>query len=256
MRKLYIARTCICFLLVLLIPLKVIASSYRFVTTEWEGYTEASGEGLYFDVLKAAFEPLNINYTFSLVPWKRAELEFEEGKAIGIIGAYLDTPPGIYPKWAIDVDVVSMLYKKGSFKWTGKGSLKDQNVAWIRGYGFEEVLDINPKKLREVNDTISGIKMLQYGRINVYIDYQEEIITAAKEKNLKLDEDFTLEYLPINTRVYIAFADNKEGMELAKLFDKRMSEMKQSGELDQIYIKTGDMKFLQDSARLHSDFDK
>ncbi len=43
-------------------------TTIHVVTPEWEGYTEQDGTGVYFDLVRAVYEPVGVVMTYEIVP--------------------------------------------------------------------------------------------------------------------------------------------------------------------------------------------
>ena len=217
-------------------PLTII----RLITSEWPGYTNADGTGLYFDVLKAVYEPEGIQMTFELVPWKRAQALVKK-TADAIVGeTMLPDEDYLYPQWPIDVEEVTVMFKKrAGVEWKGEFSLEKKTVSWIRGYDFQMYIQANMNIL-EVDNLQSGLLMLEAGRIDFLIDYEdliaEEVESIRKTVNPDFDlEQYQMEPLRLGAKVYVAFVNSARGKRLVEIFDRRMKQLYESGVLDAMY---------------------
>jgi polar amino acid transport system substrate-binding protein len=124
--------------------------------------------------------------------------------------------------------------KAAGFK--GEADLKDKKVAWIVDYGYDKYLGV-PVKLTEVSDRESGIKMLQSGRIDYYIETKSTIEPALKDLGIS-DKDFSLNTIKW-IRLYVCFAKNTKGTKLQSIWDKRVPELLKTGELKKLFTKWG-----------------
>ncbi len=217
------------------------------VCDEWEGYTNKDGTGAYWEVVKAVFEPAGIKITTIIVPWKRAEYLIKIKEADAIAGDYyykeMDGKDYLYPQWHLSVeDDITALYKNGvieNLESLGVKSLSGKEVAWIRGYDYDQTLlkDVTVKK-KELSDLQNGIRMLMVGRIDVIIDYKTTIVSAAKAGGIDLN-DLTFSYIQNGNKLFVAFANTNKAKFLIKVFDERMGMLVQSGEIEAIYKKWG-----------------
>lgn len=209
-------------------------SPISVVSDEWENCTSKDGTGLYFDVIRQVFSGVKLD--IKIVPFARSIQMLESGKADLSVGNYLgDVEKGLYPKYPIDYDDVTVLMTKAAgTSFNGELSLKGKKVAWITDYGYENHIKV-PLTFVEVSDRESGINMLKAGRIDYYVETSEEIRGALE--GLKLSEsDFRLE--PIKwLSLYVCFADNDKGKRLRADWDKRMRELIVSGALEKTYGK-------------------
>ncbi len=217
------------------------------VCEEWEGYTNKDGTGAYWEVVKAIFEPSGIKVTTKVVPWKRAEHMVKTQQADAIAGDYyykeMDGKDYMYPKWHLSVeDDITALYKTGMIEdWENLGvkALSGKKIAWIRGYGFDQSLlkDVAVEK-KELSDLGNGIKMLNAGRIDVIMDYKTTIVPAAKAGGVDLS-NLTFSLVQRGNKLFVVFANTNKAQVLIKIFDERMGQLAQSGEIEAIYKKWG-----------------
>lgn len=215
-------------------------STIRLVTSEWPGYTNKDGTGLYFDVIKAVYESEGIQIAFELLPWKRAQALVKK-TADAIIGeTILPEEDYLYPEWPIDVEEVSVIFKKATLaEWKGEASLENKTVGWIRGYDFQMYLHA-AMKILEVDNLKSGLLMLDAGRIDFLIDY-EDLIEEEVENIRKTDKpdfdrsQYQMESLRLGAKVYVAFVNSARGKRLVEIFNRRMAQLYESGKLDEMY---------------------
>ena len=210
-------------------------TSIRLVTSEWPGYTNKDGTGLYFDVIKAVYEPVGIKVEFELVPWKRAQKMVKE-KADALVGEYFLPKAGyLYPKWPIDVEDLTILFKKGKIaEWKGEASLENKKVAWIRGYDFQENIKIK-MEISEIDEVKSGLLMLAKDRIDFLVDYEDSIKEEAqKMRDFDLAQN-QMEQLRLGEKIYVAFVNSERGKKLVEIFDTQMAQLYESGVLDTMY---------------------
>ncbi|MFE8070675.1 transporter substrate-binding domain-containing protein [Marinobacteraceae bacterium S3BR75-40.1] len=199
-------------------------------SAEWEGYTEADGQGLYFDVLNAVFQPTDLTYTLHLLPWRRAQFMVENQQADGLVGTYHDNDkPLIYPFWHIDMDapVVAAFSLWNDKIWQGPESLETARVGWIRGYGFEKWLPDNVNPVT-VGDLETGVQLLKMGRIDYLLDYERYLAPL-------LHKPFVMKQAIAPKKLYVGFQKTPRGQRLADLFDQRMAALYRSGKLKQLY---------------------
>ncbi len=226
--------------LISLTPLQGLAAELRaihFVTEAWEGMTNADGTGLCWDVFRKIYEPSGIRVEFEIMPYARATKLVQTKEADASIGAYLSEYEGVlFSKWHYTQDVVLAIFKKGNVAaWDGEKSLSG-NLGWMRGYAFDQYLRTEPRFF-EVDRRESGLKMLEAGRLDFFLDTKDELLDALKQGVIKQD-DYQIETI-LKLNVYLTFADNERGREFVKLFDDRMAEFVKSRELLPLYQKWG-----------------
>ncbi|WP_166405138.1 substrate-binding periplasmic protein [Desulfonema ishimotonii] len=211
----------------------------RLVAEEWEEYTGKDGNGLYWDVLRAVYEPAGISIQFDIVPWKRAQEMVRKHKADAIVGEYYrkNATGYLYPDWNIDEDTIVACFKKERFPlWKGEASLSGQKVAWVRGADFNMALDISPDYV-EVDTRRSGLSMQSKDRFDIFLDFEEEIRNTAQEMQFDLTP-YRMEPI-FKDKSYLVFTDSERGRQLRRIYNQRMDKMVESAEVQGIYKKWG-----------------
>lgn len=226
--------------LISLTPLQGLTAELRaihFVTEAWDGMTNADGTGLCWDLFRKIYEPSGIRVEFEIMPYARATKLVQTKEADASIGAYLNEFEGVlFSKWHYTQDIVLVIFKKGKVAaWDGEKSLNG-NIGWMRGYAFDQYLQATPQFF-EVDRRESGLKMLEAGRLDFFLDTKDELLDALKQGVIKQD-DYQIETI-LKLNVYLTFADNERGREFVKLFDDRMAEFVKSRELLPLYQKWG-----------------
>lgn len=214
---------------------------FTIVVEAWENYSEKDGTGMYHDLWRAAFEESEYVPQFKYQPFIRSLVTFNANEAEGIGGVYVHqlTNDYLIPKWHLGWGYLSVIASKEnpSDSFDIK-QLEGKRVAWVRGYEFDVAgcvtIDI---KLTEVRTTEIGLKMLEAGRIDYLIDY------VANKEGLAIFEDVNPDNFTIYSQVikdapyYFAVQNSKKGRDVVKLWDAKMSELYQSGELERLYQK-------------------
>jgi polar amino acid transport system substrate-binding protein len=213
-------------------------SSIDVASDEWADCTQKDGTGLYFDMIRMVYADQKAKINIKIVPFARSVQLLESGKTDLSVGNYQgDVTNGIYPKYPLDFDDLTiMLPSSKAAGFTGEASLKDKKVAWINGYGYDKYLGV-PVKLTEVSDREGGIKMLQSGRVDYYIETKSTIEPALEEMGISKKE-FTLATIKW-IRLYVCFAKNAKGAQLQAIWDKRVPVLIKSGELKKTFEKWG-----------------
>ncbi len=202
----------------------------RLVTEYWERFTNRDGTGLYLEAVKGAIPEMDV----SIMPWKRAQTEFEGGKFDGIIGAD-DSLNCTYPKWPIDSNKLAAFYRRESIpKYTNVSALFGKKVVWVRGYGFDKYAQIKPAF--EVDTMQAGIKMVLSGRADVLIDYLPDMRKFLESQQYAKDK-FASEDVEFSAGgIFLCFKGSR-AKDLADRFDAHMDKLQQTGELKKIYAR-------------------
>ena len=212
--------------------------SISVVAPEWEGYTHKDGSGLYWDILRAIYEPSGIKVKTRIVPWNRALKMVSKYRTYNaIIGEYRDSEENvIFPSFPIDVEHLSLLSKKSyNHPWDGLHSLTNKRVGWIKG--FELIVESKRDfKLKEFRDIEEGIKMLNAGKIDFIIDISDEVMMASQTFKLS-KEEYSINEFPVIKDIYTAFSDDNLSRALIEIYNQRIPKLVASGELAAIYEK-------------------
>ncbi len=208
------------------------------VAPVWEGYTNKDGTGLYWDIFRAIYEPTGIKVKTKSVPWNRAmKMVAKYHTYNAIVGEYRDSEEEvIFPIYPIDVEYLSVLSKNtAGNEWKGSESLKGKKVGWIKDY---ELIVKNKRnfELKEYRNIDQGIRLLNSGKIDFLIDEWDEI-AAAMQKNNMGEDKYTINEMPEGKDVYAVFSIDNLSRELISIYNERVPELVQSGELAKIYEK-------------------
>lgn len=207
-------------------------TNIKLVSDVWEGYTQADGQGLAWDIMRAVFEPAGIELAIQTMPYTRSIGLVQRGEADAWVGSYLgEVEQGvIYPHWHYDADQITAL---STIKMPAPSltTINQYRLVWVRGYAYQQYLP-NLKRFREVQRRNGILEMLDFGRVDYFIDARTEVeqllLTASDPARYRMT---TLTRLPI----YLGFADNARGQKLAELFDQRMQKLVEDGSLKPIY---------------------
>jgi polar amino acid transport system substrate-binding protein len=150
---------------------------------EWENNTNKDETGLYWDIIRKVYQMDNIQLKTRIVPYARSVHMVKVKKVDAWVASYIDEETfAIYPKWHFDADIVSALFQKSKFPdWKGVQSLANKTVGWVRGYDYDQYIDVK-MKIDELNSRDSAIGMLVKNRIDVLLDALVEIQNELKKK--------------------------------------------------------------------------
>ncbi len=215
-------------------------SEIYLVSEEWNGATNADGTGLYWDIIRKVYEPEGINVAFTIYPYMRAVkmVQAQRPEADALVGSYMGEIGGtLYPQYHFDVDVIGVMFRKDRVaQWDGQHTMEDKKVGWMRGYSYNDYLDVVVED-KEVSSRESGVGMVERERLDFFLDPLVEIEhELAKPEYDGRREHFQIENA-LELKMYLAFANDDKGRELVHIFDQRMEELIESGELKSIYEK-------------------
>ena len=213
-------------------------SSATFAAPEWEGYTNKDGTGLYWDVLKAVYEPEGIRLRLKNMPWARAMKLVTKYRVVdGIVGEYGDSKENLlFPEAPIDVEYLAVIYRQDSgIDWQGRDSLSGKTVSWRRDYDLipESEMDFT---LKEVVRPEKAMALIEIGDIDFFIDEYDEIENMLAAEGMD-ESEFVIEDLPPGKDVFTGFVNHAKSQQLIDIYNRRIKELADNGELEKIYLK-------------------
>ena len=221
------------------------ADCLHIASPVWPGETNADGSGLYFDLFRAVFTPLEIDLCIESVPFKRVIHMLRNKSIDASIGFYsaqinntLGNDSSISSASPIGQKRVVAIYKATTFpNWNFPQSLKNRRVSCIYGYGFQQSLSV-PVEYQRVSTSAQGWHLLQAGRIDAFLDsYTDAIDARTNLGNIDLDQYRIKTVATLN--LYAPFAQTSRGQRYKALFDQRIQELRENGELALIYQSWG-----------------
>ncbi len=239
------------FILLLIVNFFVIQSTafsnnITVVCEEWSGFTNKNGTGVYWEIIKAIYEPVGVKVNTKVMPWKRADNIVLLKKADAIVGDYFYKKQSgknyLYPKWHISVeDPIVVFFKNDKVSWKKNGikSLAGKKVGWIRGYDYHKKKWLNVKvKKYELTNLSQGVKMLSANRIFGLIDYEKSVKQAGKKLGLNI-KNLEMKTMKLGNKLFLKFSNTDRSKKLIKIFDKQMTKLVKSRKIQKIYSKWG-----------------
>ena len=212
------------------------ADTIRISSEYWADATNRDGSGLYWDIVRAVYEPAGIDVERRIVPYARSIREvMATGKADAWVASYMDEVDGaLYPEWHFDADYVAAVYDPERVsEVNGESSLRGRRVAWMRGYAYDDYLSV-PVDETLVDDREGGLRMVEEGRIAFFIDAQVEVDAALEATGLgDVLDSATVLQLPL----YLGFDDTDRGRELRAIWDRRFPQLLKDGTISRLYRK-------------------
>jgi len=214
----------------------------NLASEEWENNTNKDGTGLYWDIIREVYKLDKIEIKYKTVPYARSVQNVKTEKDDAWVASYdKEESFAIYPKWHFDADLVNALYKKKNFtSFKGVESLKNKTVGWIRGYDYDQYINVEMNKY-EISTRQSALGLLVKNRIDVFLDAIVEINTLLTKKDLLKKMKFNrIDYeckklLQLN--LYLAFANNKRGKKLCEIWDKNFPILLKNKTIKILYDK-------------------
>jgi ABC-type amino acid transport substrate-binding protein len=203
----------------------------HLASEDWEDYTAADGHGLGWDVLRKVFEPAGVKLDIRTVPYTRSVGLVQLKEVDALVGSYRDEAEQVlYPQWNFDSDHIYALGLANNPSPT-QATLGKYRLAWVRGYRYENYLP-NIKRYNQIERRTGILSMLKQGRADYYIDALTEIEAVVKTATDPTQYRYShLAELPL----FLGFADTPQARALMALYDQRMQQLVNSGELKPIF---------------------
>ena len=219
----------------------------------WMPYAGQPGgarEGYLIDIMRQIYEPLGFRVDYRVLPWTRCVDETRAGKIDALVGTvFSQTPDLIYPESSLGLDQ-SMFFTLPASGWR-YADLKDLGrvrLGAVQDYDYNEVLD---RYIRM--NAASGkvwfargdapverlVSALQNRTIDVFVENQNvaEYFQKQHRGRVRLRQ---AGMVGTAVRVYAAFSPRgPEAEELARLLDRRIDDLRGSGELKAILDRYG-----------------
>ena len=203
---------------------------------EWANATNKDGTGLYWDIFRAVYEPVGIKTKFIIRSYKGSVSLVKKRKADAAVGIYPEKIQGaLTSTYPFVKDYVLVLFKKNKLdQWSGQESLKNKKIGWIKGYSYDEYLEV-PVIKREFLKRENILQHLDKDQIDFYMDARNDVESVLNKGIIDLTR-YTVETV-LQLERYLVFADNKKGKELKRIFDDRFPRLVQSGEIEKLFAK-------------------
>ncbi|WDP91331.1 MAG: transporter substrate-binding domain-containing protein [Desulfobacter sp.] len=214
------------------------------VTPEWAGQTNRDGSGLFFEIVRAVYEPAGIHMDFKLVPWKRCQAMLATPRSDADAMLCTWKPHArkrrlLTPAYPLYVEQTAVIFKKASkISWQGIHSLDYRRAVWLRGYNYHTDSQMKSVQLslqHEVDSYEEAWRQLNLDRFDFYIEALIDLDAYIREKNI--DMRLYQKEVLWRTDAYVAFSNTDRSRRLIAVFDREMSQLFQSGRLAQIYRK-------------------
>ncbi|GGA71656.1 hypothetical protein GCM10011369_11800 [Neiella marina] len=217
-------------------------SELTVVSEELVDLTNADGSGLYWDILRAIYQPRGIEVIAKVVPLKRAQLMTEKSHADAMLGHHRgDSTQMIFPQWHYGSQQIYALFSPARLNWQGISTLQGTPAAWVRGANYDAYLPLEMQFEQSI-DHLGPLLMLASGRVDVVLDdgielqknfrrHAERLMLAGFDSN-----EYQLEKV-LDLKLYLAFTNTAKGRKMANIFDEQLPMMLRNGQLEALYRK-------------------
>ena len=203
---------------------------------EWTNATNRDGTGLYWDIFRAVYEPVGIKTKFIIRSYKGSVSLVKKEKADAAVGIYPNVIPGaLFSKYPFVKDYVLVLFKKHKLiQWNGQESLKNKIVAWMKGYSYDEYLEV-PVLKKEYTLRTRILRRLDNDQIDFFMDTRNDMESVLNKGIIDITR-YTVETV-LELERYLVFANNEKGKEFKKIYDDRFPYLVRSGEIEKLFAK-------------------
>ncbi|OLQ27123.1 amino acid abc transporter substrate-binding paat family protein, partial [Pseudomonas aeruginosa] len=193
-----------------------------FAAPAWEGYTNADGSGLYWDLLKQVYAPYGLDVKFINMPWNRANKLMTAGSMVdGVPGEIPGVEGKLYAQLPIDIEYHGVMHAAKT-PFSGRASLTGKRVGWRHSYNlipaeqrdFTLVECVRPERCTE---------QVQNGELDFFLDEPDELEKQRSEAHLAADA-YPIAQLPPGKESFMTFADSASGRLLREVYDARVRQ--------------------------------
>ncbi len=204
------------------------AKTIRVVSGAWGEMTQVDGKGLYIQVVREALADTGVELNVRVTNWKRAKQMFYANRADLLLVDHFDNNSRqFYSRWHLDMDPPVVMFSLSPLG--ERSALQGKTVGWMLGYEFGRYLPVAVNGI-EVSEEQFGFDLLEYGRLDAYISYEDKVpaaLTATLQR---------LQLAPAQP-LYPVFQNTFAGRQLAADFDRGMARLYHSGRLEKIYAE-------------------
>ena len=203
---------------------------------EWANATNKDGTGLYWDIFRAVYEPVGIRTKLIIRAYKGSVSLVKKNQADAAVGIHPEKIPGaLSSRYPFAKDYLLVLFKKNRFgQWNGQETLKDKKIGWIKGYPYNDYLEV-PVIKREFIKRERILQHLDKDQVDFFMDTRNDMESVLNKGVIDVTR-YTVEAV-LELERYLVFADNKKGRELKRIFDDRFPHLVQSGEIEKLFAK-------------------
>jgi polar amino acid transport system substrate-binding protein len=197
--------------------------------------------GYSWDVFIESFLVMGYSIEYTIVPWPRAirlleygdvDLLFPISKSDERLLIYSYSNESVN-----ETDYVIYLPKNNSLKWSGYDSLNGKIIGVKREYHYGEKFEsLNNITKYDVGNISDGFQMLEKGRIDGFIGYQESWDYVLKQKGWEFKFKKT-SVLDSNVEYVVSRKGIEKNEHLLRVYDNGKRKLNENGKLAELKLK-------------------
>nr|WP_239057928.1 transporter substrate-binding domain-containing protein [Pseudodesulfovibrio sp. JC047] len=191
---------------------------------------QKGNSGLLTDILIRVYEPEGYELIHQEVPYTRAIKALQSGVINCTLDIETQRTDVLHGRHALAMYTMAVMSLRGT-TYTGLDSLAGKKVAYLHGYDFKSLLPVRFTP-RQTYDLSSAIEMLDRKTIDFVIDDRTLLKEAMDEAQLPSTK-FTITPLA-SMKAHLIFPPTPQGRLFRNIYDRRIPEMINSGELQKI----------------------
>lgn len=207
-----------------------------FASEERSNAANRDGTGLYWDIFRAVYGSMGIKTKIIIQSYNGSVSLVKQHKADAALGIYPNTIRGaVFSRYPFVKDYLLVLFKKDKFsQWDGQQTLKNKKVAWMKGYAYDEYLEV-PVIKKEFYTREAILRRLDSDQIDFFMDTRNDVESVLNKGIIDVTR-YTVETV-LELERYLVFANNNKGKKLKKIFDFRFPYLVKTGEIERLYDK-------------------
>ena len=205
------------------------------VSDTWENFVSEDGSGYYLDLLRMAFPSPKYELKLSILPYSRTLYTIKQQKADIVLGIWANEyNHSLLSKYPVEVDLYDAALRKEQPHISGIESFDKLRVIARVGYDLDGLLN-DPMSYEEYTDIGSMVKMVQYNRADVLLDYAAELELAINLQELK--GELIIQTNVLAEYAYFGFCSKPSCVELKQKFDQSFIKLHQEGLVEELLIE-------------------
>jgi polar amino acid transport system substrate-binding protein len=211
-------------------------SDIIMASEEWTNATNRDGTGLYWDIFRAVYEPVGIETKFIIQSYDGSVKLVKKNRVDAAVAIYPERVRGaLFARYPFVKDYVLALFKKNKLnQWDGPDSLQNKKVAWIKGYAYDEYLEI-PVIKKEFYYRDNILRRLDNDQVDYFLDTRYDMESVLSKGIIEVSQ-YTVETV-LELDRYLVFANTRKGKKLKIIFDSRFPQLVESGEIERLFAK-------------------